>query len=169
MHHVRRARRGIKAISPFRDILGGATDAGTAYTCPTGGTGVATCTKVASLPDAVATAVQVYGETVYAGFALDAPDARGLSGAVLACESGSPCTPVELPAPAADPGEGDPSAAPVTALVAAADNTLWVGQGTITSRRSVGAVSKCPVARACTTAWSDPIAGITAMTELPPQ
>lgn len=160
---------GIKAISPFRDILGVATDAGTVYTCPTGGTGIAECTKVASLPGATATAVQVYGETVYAGFALDTPDARGLSGAVLACENGSPCTPVELPAPVADPGEGDPSSAPVTSLVAVSDNTLWVGQGTITSRRSEGAISKCPEGRACTTAWSDPGAGITAMTELPPQ
>ena len=121
------------------------------------------------MPGAVATAVQVYGQTVFAGFALDAPDERGLSGAVLACEDGSPCTPVELPAPVDDPQPGDPSAAPVTALAAVSDDTLWVGQGTIASARAEGAISKCPAARACTTAWSDPAAGITAMTEVPAQ
>lgn len=160
---------GITAISPFRTTLGVATDEGAVWTCPTGGTGTTTCTKVASMPNAVATAVQVYGQTVYAGFALDEPDARGLSGAVLACEDSSPCSPVELPAPVADPQEGDPSAAPVTALAAVSDDTLWVGQGTRTSRRSQGAISRCPGGRACTTAWSDPIAGITAMTEVPAQ
>lgn len=160
---------GIKALSPFRSTLGVATAAGAVWTCPTGGSGTPACTKVASMPGAVATAVQVYGQTVFAGFALDAPDERGLSGAVLACEDGSPCTPLELPAPVDDPQPGDPSAAPVTALAAVSDDTLWVGQGTIASARAEGAISKCPAARACTTAWSDPAAGITAMTEVPPQ
>ena len=160
---------GIKALSPFRSTLGVATDEGVVWTCPTGASGAATCTKVASIPNAVATSVQVYGQTVYAGFALDQPDERGLSGAVLSCEDSSPCTPVELPAPVADPQEGDPSAAPVTALAAVSDNTLWVGQGTISSTRAEGAITKCLEGRACTTAWSDPGAGITAMTEVPPQ
>ena len=160
---------GIKALSPFRSTLGVATDEGVVWTCPTAGSSAATCTKVASMPGALATSVQVYGQTVYAGFALDQPDERGLSGAVLSCEDTSPCTPVELPAPVADPQEGDPSAAPVTALAAVSDNTLWVGQGTIASTRAEGAITKCVEGRACTTAWSNPAAGITAMTEVPPQ
>jgi hypothetical protein len=158
---------GITALSAFRSMLGVATDDGVALTCPTAGSDAGSCEEIASMPGARATAVEIYGETVYAGFALAQPDARGLSGAVMACEVGSACTPVELPAPVADPGEGDPSAAPVTALVAASDDTLWVGQGTIDPARAEGALSMCPMGGACVTKWSDPAAGITAMAELP--
>jgi len=160
---------GITALSMYRNTLGVATDAGVVWTCPTGAEGTVTCTKVTSMPGAKATAVEIYGETVFAGFALDEPDSGGLSGAVMECDAGSACAPVALPAPVADPQAGDPSAAPVTALVAASDDTLWVGQGTIESTRGQGAISKCPMDGTCATAWSDPTAGITAMVEVPSQ
>jgi|GEM_PF-5806148 len=160
---------GIMALDFFRDTIGVATDEGAVWRCPTDETAPVTCTKVASIEGARATAVALFGEDTYAGFALAEPDARGLLGAVLFCAGGSDCTPVELPAPGADPQPGDPSAAPVTALVAASDNNLWVGQGTIDSRRSEGAITKCPYEGTCTTQWSDGAAGVTAMTEVPAQ
>jgi len=159
----------IQALDVFRDRLGVATDTGVVWTCTQGESGTGECTKVTSMPDARATAVALYGDTVFAGFALDNPDARGLSGAVVMCEQDAPCTPVALPAPVADPKEGDPSTAPVLALVAASDDNLWVGQGTADSFRGQGAISMCPYQGSCTTKWSDPDAGITAMTEVPSQ
>jgi hypothetical protein len=85
---------GITALSMYRNTLGVATDAGVVWTCPTGAEGTVTCTKVTSMPGAKATAVEIYGETVFAGFALDEPDSGGLSGAVMECDAGSACAPV---------------------------------------------------------------------------
>lgn len=146
------------------------TASGAVLSCPIAGPSRGKCTTLATVAGAqVRTVASSPGSTTaYAGLSLDEPDADGKVGRLLRCTSS--CTPIALPAPPPAPADSpiESAESAVTAIVPSADG-IWVGQGTVVPARGQGVISLCPAdgATACEVKWSNPLAGITAMTGVP--